>query len=66
MYDAKFPSIHRQFYHYIKTRAYREESVDPLLGHERCLEDEPHREDDDAVFGIVEKVLQVLKQISSS
>ena len=39
----------------------REERVDPLLGHEGRLEDESHREEDDAVLGIVEEVLQVLK-----
>ena len=39
-----------------------EEGVDPLLRHERRLEDESHREEDDAVLaGAVEEVLQVLK-----
>ena len=38
----------------------REERVDPLLWHEGRLEDEAHREEDDAVLGLVEEVLQVL------
>ena len=37
-----------------------EEGVDALAGHEGRLEDEPHREEDGAVLGPVEEVLQVL------